>query len=53
MQGRDFITPDDIKQHALPTLRHRVMLSPDAQLEGRSVDDLLLTALNSVDAPRL
>ncbi|MES2886527.1 MAG: MoxR family ATPase [Pseudomonadota bacterium] len=53
MQGRDFITPDDIKRHALPTLRHRVMLSPDAQLEGRSVDDTLLTALNSVDAPRL
>jgi MoxR-like ATPase len=53
MQGRDFITPDDIKHHALPTLRHRVMLSPDAQLEGRSVDDLLHTALNSVDAPRL
>lgn len=53
MQGRDFITPDDIKTQALPTLRHRVMLSPDAQLEGRGVDELLTAALKSVNAPRL
>ena len=53
LQARDFVTPDDVKKHALPVLRHRVMLSPDAQLEGRSVDDLLRAALDSVEAPRL
>jgi MoxR-like ATPase len=53
LQARDFITPDDVKQHALPALRHRVMLSPDAQLEGREVDELLRSALDSVQAPRL
>lgn len=53
LQARDFVTPDDIKQHALPALRHRVLLAPDAQLEGRQVDELLSEALNSVDAPRL
>jgi len=53
LQARDFVTPDDIKQHALPALRHRVLLAPDAQLEGRQVDELLSDALNSVDAPRL
>jgi MoxR-like ATPase len=53
LQARDFVTPDDVKQHALPALRHRVMLAPDAQLEGREVDELLATALDSVEAPRL
>lgn len=53
LQARDFITPDDVKRHALAVLRHRVQLSPDAQLEGRSVDDLLRAALDSVEAPRL
>jgi MoxR-like ATPase len=53
MQARDFITPDDVKQHALPALRHRVLLAPDAQLEGRSVDELLHGAVESVEAPRI
>jgi len=53
LQARDFVTPDDIKGHVLPALRHRVMLSPDAQLEGRQLDELLLDALDSVEAPRL
>jgi MoxR-like ATPase len=53
LDSRDFVTPDDIKKHALPVLRHRVLLSPDAQLEGRKTDELLATMLDSVDAPRL
>lgn len=52
LHSRDFVTPDDVKQHALPALRHRVQLAPDAQLEGRTVDGLLLGALDSVKAPR-
>ena len=51
--GRDYVTPDDLKQYALPVLRHRVLLAPDAQLEGRRVDALLGDLLESVEAPRL
>ncbi|MED5619719.1 AAA family ATPase [Ideonella sp. BN130291] len=53
LDSRDFVTPDDIKQLVLPALRHRVLLAPDAQLEGRAVDELLGDALASVDAPRI
>ena len=53
MSGRDFITPDDVARQALAVLRHRVSIAPDAQLEGREVDELLQAALESVEAPRL
>jgi MoxR-like ATPase len=53
IQGRDFATPDDVKRQVLPALRHRVMLSPDAQLEGRHVDELLREIVARVDAPRV
>jgi len=53
LEGRDFVTPDDVKRYALPTLRHRVALAADAQLEGREVDALLASALESIEAPRL
>jgi MoxR-like ATPase len=52
MDARDFTTPDDVKRHALPALRHRVLLAPDAQLEGRTVDELIAVAIAGVDAPR-
>lgn len=50
--GRDFVVPDDIKEAALPALRHRVVLSPAAELEGQSADDILLRLLQSVEVPR-
>jgi MoxR-like ATPase len=53
LDARDFVTPDDIKRCALPVLRHRVLLAPDAQLEGRRTDELLAGLLHAVDAPRL
>jgi len=53
IRGRDFVTPDDIADQALPVLRHRVTVAPDAQLEGREADELLQAALESVGAPRL
>ena len=53
LAGRDFVTPDDIKRCALPALRHRVLLAPDAQLEGRRVDELIVDLLATVEAPRL
>ncbi|MEP7300371.1 MAG: MoxR family ATPase [Caldimonas sp.] len=53
LEAREFVTPDDVKRCALPVLRHRVLLAPDAQLEGRRVDELLATLLESAAAPRL
>jgi len=53
LEGRDYATPDDVKRYVLPTLRHRVALAPDAQLDGRDVDALLAAAADSIDAPRL
>lgn len=53
INGRDFITPDDIARQALAVLRHRVTMAPDAQIEGRDLDELLQAALQSVEAPRL
>ncbi len=50
--GRDFATPDDVKQHALPVLRHRVLLSPELQVEGRSADDVITSILARVPAPQ-
>jgi MoxR-like ATPase len=50
--GRDFTTPDDVKQHALPVLRHRVLLAPELQVEGRSTDDVINAVLARVPAPK-
>jgi MoxR-like ATPase len=52
MAGRNFVTPDDVKGIALPALRHRVALAPDASLEGRTPNDLLMAVIDSVPAPR-
>ena len=41
MQGRDFVTPDDILTVAIPVLRHRIILSPDKEMEGISEDDVI------------
>ena len=52
LDGRDFVTPDDVKQFALPVLRHRIGLTPDALLEGRKTADILASVVESVPAPR-
>jgi MoxR-like ATPase len=53
LDGRAFVTPDDIKRVALPALRHRIALAPDALLEGRTANDLLLEILDTTAAPRV
>ncbi len=53
LDRRDFVTPDDIKRVALPALRHRIALAPDALLEGRKTNDLLSGIVESVAAPRV
>ncbi len=52
MQDRNFVTPDDVKQVALPVLRHRIILSPEMELEGMDTDRVIAALLNNVDAPR-
>jgi MoxR-like ATPase len=49
---RDFVTPDDVKSAFLPAMRHRVVLSPSAELEGSNVDAVLGQLLESVEVPR-
>jgi MoxR-like ATPase len=53
LAGRDFVTPDDVKEVALPALRHRVTLAPEVEIEGHGTDRLLSAMLEKVDAPRL
>jgi len=53
LDGRDYVTPDDIKRVALPALRHRVALAPDALLEGRTTTDVLTDVVETVGAPRV
>ncbi|HFC92740.1 MAG TPA: AAA family ATPase, partial [Leucothrix mucor] len=52
LNNRDHITPDDIKDVALPVLRHRVGLAPEMELEGYSTDQIILGILEKVEAPR-
>jgi len=52
LSGRDYVTPDDVKAFALPTLRHRVRLRAEAELDGITTDSVLRSVLSSVPAPR-
>ncbi len=52
-EGRAFVTPDDVKPMVAPVLRHRVMLHPDAQLQGISADERIDEILRGVPVPRL
>ncbi len=51
-RGRDFVTPDDIKELAPWILRHRIRLRPEAELEGTTNDETILAIMESVEAPR-
>jgi MoxR-like ATPase len=52
LQGRDFVIPDDVKLLALPVLRHRLTLSPSAEIEGLTSDRILREILDQTAAPR-
>ena len=52
LQGRDFVIPDDLKFLALPVLRHRLTLSPSAEIEGLTADRILREVLDQTPAPR-
>jgi len=52
MDGRDYLLPDDVKAAALPVLRHRILLKPEADLEGLTTDQVLEQILASVEVPK-
>lgn len=52
LRGRDYATPDDVVDICLPALRHRVILSAEAEVEGLNVDDELKQLLRSIEVPR-
>jgi len=52
LRGRNFVIPDDVKELALPVLRHRVLIRPEAEIEGLSVDRVLTSMLDAQIVPR-
>jgi len=52
LDDRDYATPDDVRGICLPSLRHRVLLMPESEVEGREVDTVLSDVIQSVEVPR-
>lgn len=52
IKGRDFVTPEDIIYVAAPVLRHRIMLTPDKEMEGVSPDDVVAQIIQKIEIPR-
>ena len=52
IRGRDFVTPDDIQQVAFPVLQHRMLLTPEREIEGYLIVDVIRDILSTVPVPR-
>ncbi len=52
IKGRDFVTPEDIKEMATPVLRHRIILTPEKEMEGITADELIENILRTIEVPR-
>jgi MoxR-like ATPase len=52
MDGRDYLLPDDVKMAALPVLRHRILLKPEADLEGLTSDQVIRQVISAVEVPK-
>ena len=52
LRGRSYVVPDDVAEVAIPALRHRVILSPESEVEGRTADAILAELVKSVEVPR-
>ncbi len=52
MRGRDFVTPEDIIYVIPPVLRHRIVLTPEKEMEGASTDDVIAQVIQSIEVPR-
>ena len=52
VRGRDFVTPEDIKEASYAVLRHRVMVSPEREMEGLTADEIIRQLLEAIEIPR-
>jgi MoxR-like ATPase len=52
IEGRDFVTPDDVRAMAVPVLSHRIVLRPEYEIEGVTVAEALSKLLQAVEVPR-
>ncbi len=52
IDGRDYVIPDDVKAASRPVLRHRIVLKPEADLEGITPDQVLEDVLRAVEVPK-
>ena len=52
IQGRDFVTPEDVKSIVSPVLRHRIILTPEKEMEGISADQVIAITIEKVEVPR-
>lgn len=52
LRGRDFVTPDDIKEAAIPVLQHRVLVTPEREMEGITSTEIIKQIVDSVEIPR-
>jgi MoxR-like ATPase len=52
LRGRAYVVPDDVKELAAPTLRHRVLLQPEAEIQGLTADDVIERVLGGLEVPR-
>ncbi|MGA0556250.1 AAA family ATPase [Larkinella sp. VNQ87] len=52
LRGRDFVTPEDIQELAAPVLRHRVLLTPEREMEGGTADEVIAQVVQKIDVPR-
>jgi MoxR-like ATPase len=52
INGRDFVTPEDVKFMASPVMRHRVILTPESEMEGTSADEVIKEIIDKVEVPR-
>jgi MoxR-like ATPase len=52
IMGRDFVTPEDIIEIAIPVMRHRIILTPEKEMEGISADELIKDIISKIEVPR-
>ena len=52
IKGRDFVTPEDILEMAAPVMRHRIILTPEKEMEGITPDELVKNIVTNIDVPR-
>ena len=52
IQGRDFVTPEDIKYLAAPVMRHRIMLTPEKEMEGVEAEQVIERIVEKTEVPR-